>query len=89
MPGWSIAGRRADVRIGEPVVKAVDPVGQDVGGSQPGELARGRVGRKDRCDDVAQCCRMTGALREIGKTRVEGEVGTVEGAGGACELLFL
>jgi hypothetical protein len=63
------AGRH-DVRIREPVVEAVDAIGEDVGGAQPIEPALGRVGWKDRSDDVAQRGGVCGARCDIGKSRI-------------------
>ncbi len=47
------ATRRQDVRIGQPVVEAVDPVGKDVGAAQPLEPVLCRICGKDRADDIA------------------------------------
>ena len=44
---------RDDVRVGEPVVEAVDAIGEDVRSAQPFEPALGGVGKKDRADGVA------------------------------------
>jgi len=69
-----------DVRVGEPVVETVDPVGEDIRCAHSREPAGGRVGREDGAEDFAEWRGVAGARCEIGKARIGGEIGPAERA---------
>ena len=62
------------MRVGEPIVETIDAVGEDVGGSQPLEPARGRVGRNEPANDVGENRRVRCACGKIGKPWIVGQI---------------
>src|SRR6516225_4157099 len=76
------------MRIGEPIVEAVDAVGEDVGSTQPFEPTLGCVTVEDRAYDVAKFGRMRGACSKIGKPGILRQIGPSERDGEPGELLL-
>ena len=84
------AAGRDDMRVGEPVVEAVDPVGEDVGGAQPCEPARrscrSAISARRRCRTAAR--RASARVAKLGEARVGGQIGPAERADEPGELLL-